>query len=232
MHILCNEKELNLLSKTKLPWNTTIVVEAKDGTPLQRWRMDKKTAGLELEVDFVENARPFQEKEKVEFKNRFKTQESIIDYFIRLDERPDTPQREYRVVCDLEYELLKFIRHSGTYVPGEKPIGLFNLHIKNTETNLKGALAELDLLLARYKKHFPKLTKIDIRISEHTCSEFGVYTLVVDTTKEKATIKKTTYGRTETFLPSDSYIAVLEFIRSRLPADRPTGYNDEDYYEG
>lgn len=213
MHIQALKSEFDLIKTFKLPTGTTICLTDEEGQPLQTWKLSDNQ--FKLEVDFIENARPFKNGEREKFLAKFDRQ-SIIDYFINHPKNDrKTRQAEYSALCNHEYELLKYFHHAGSYNP-DNMVGNYNLSI-NKNSILKKVKKEFNLVLSRYKEVAPQLKEIILYISENTCSQYGYYNLIVTTKQYKIT--KTTYGSSKEIFKSDSLDDILNFIQKNLWAN-------------
>jgi hypothetical protein len=227
-HLLINTKEEKLFKKLspKLPEGTTIVVSSMEGKPLRRLKVSEKKCVLD--VDFVENERPFTKKEKETYMSGL-TKTSIVDFFLTKDD--DVPYREWSACYDKEWELMSHLRHGGYYyfdpTTGEAQsrydydensirVGGFKFWVPPNAKS-KSVLSQLNFVLKRVCKHFPQVKKYPIGIMESTLSEFGCYDAIIDLEKKLGKVIKTIYGRSEDLSGWMSYKDLVTYIKTNCP---------------
>jgi hypothetical protein len=216
-YIQCDSDEFKQFKKLKLPVGTALFVsdtkldERGHQKYLAKYVVDADNK-IQLDIDLVEKDRPFLSKEEKEkFLERF-DKSSLIDYFLVdvMENEARRPYREYKACSDLEWELFKNIGHHG-FNP-DLNMGFWNLRIQK-EADLLSVKEELGLLLDRVKENFPAVDELPIGISEETCSQYGVYELVLNLKDLTGKVTKTTYGRTSDQTEALPLIDLLKYIQ-------------------
>lgn len=197
--IQLNTDEFECFKKLKLPEGTTLLLsDAKldsDGLPkyLAKYIVDANNK-IQLDIDLVEKDRPFSKKEEIRFLSSF-DKVKLIDFFLidPVGKDARSPYREYKACSNLAWKLFKHLSHHGQNL--DLNMGCFNLRIQK-EANLSLVQEEINLLIDRVKVGFPTLDELSLGINEETCSEFGVYELVLNLKNLTGKVTRTTYGRT------------------------------------
>jgi hypothetical protein len=210
MHILFTVREREAIDSMVLPNGTTLIEQSIKGKPLRRWRV--KNSKMVVEEDFVENARPWKKGEADVFVKGV-DRERVVDYFLSKREGDSIPQREYSTMSNLEYDLLKFVKHDGCYETDKKTSkqrNLFRISL-NRDSDIKAAQEEVSWLLTKIVKAYPDWQPIHLGVFEHTLSQYGIYSLDWDG-KKSFVLNKCTYGRVEKLKEFNDLYSTLEYI--------------------
>lgn len=206
MHILLSSDELKKLDTSVLPEGTT-VVESNGKKYIKSYIV--KSDALEVVRDFVEEDRPWKKGEMEAF-IKGKGKAAVLDYFLKYDDTG--PHREFVAMCNLEDEKLSFIGHDGTYryLDDDTKYNIFRISI-NRDSNLDKAEKELSWALNRIAAFYENVPEIEIKILDHTLSEYGSFDFLWDK-EDTFTLRKTTYGHTDTLGEFGSLRELIEDI--------------------
>lgn len=216
MHITLETHELGLLDVASLPDGTIIFERDKEGLPIKTYMINADK--LDVITDHVENARPWKKGEE-EAWLKGKCRAAVMDYFLSRED--NGPQREYRSMCNLEYKVLDFIKHAGSYLRiNDKPYYLFEVKI-NRDSKLSKVEKELSWAFKKIADYYSDIDPLEINIFEHTLSQYGIYSMRWDR-KDTFEIVKTTYGHSETIHTCSSLRDMIEYVSENLYYERKT----------
>jgi len=207
MHIRLLSDELKELDISILPDGTTMVEESSDNTLFKAYVI--KNGKLEITKDFIEDSRAWAKgEEEVFIKGTGKT--AVLNYFLGHDD--NGPQREYRTMSSLEYKLLSFIRHDGSYkyLDDNRIYNIFKIII-DRDSDLKKAEKELSWALNKIAAFYSDVSPIELKVFEHTLSAHGIYSVLWDR-ENKFELCKTTYGMSDTIKEFNSLGELIKYI--------------------
>ena len=184
------------------------MVEKNDyGDPLYRFRV--RNSKWILEVDFIENNRPWRDGEEAKFLAGV-TKEKVFDYFLNSDETKFVPQREYSAMNSREHNLCRFILHSGQYLSHNgKQYNIFEIKI-NQGDNIKDAVVEIGWALLKISIKYPEWNPIRIQVFEHTLAECGSFYIEWD--RQTFRLCQTSYRREREIQKFTNLTELLTYI--------------------
>lgn len=138
----------------------------------------------------------------------------VVNFFVDYEEFSGISHKDYSLMCNKEWELLKYVAHSGSYilVEGDSPqINLFRITLppKCEDFDELKFKQEFALWTSYTLKRHPNLDNLEFKIFEHTLSEFGIYTGHYLPDSGLFSITKTSWGRKKTIcsdIPMDKFI--------------------------
>lgn len=208
MHIILSTSELKKLDISFLPEGTTLAEQEEGSIGYLRSYVVSK-GKLVLARDFIEEDREWNPGEKDEFIIG-KTKEDVFDYFLCHDD--EGPHREWRAMGELEMQYFSFIKHAGSYIWANDEVryNFFEVMI-NQDSDLDAAEGEVKWMLDRIADYHSNINPIEIKIFEHTLSEFGTYSVLWNR-KKTFEICKTTYGSPNIINKFTSLRGLIEHI--------------------
>jgi len=208
MHIILSPIELKNLDLRVLPDGTTLAEQESGSVGYLRSYVVSK-GKLVLARDFIDEQREWNPGEKDAF-IAGKTKEDVFDYFLCHDD--EGPLREWRAMGELEMQYFSFIKHSGNYIwlNNEIRYNFFEVMI-NQDSDLAAAEKEIKWMLNRIASYHDDVDPIEVKIFEHTLSEFGSYSFLWNR-KKTFEIRKTTYGSPNIINKFNSLRGLIEHI--------------------
>jgi len=193
---------------------STMVETDSEGLPIKRYRL--KDNVWSLEKDFVDDARPFSEKDKEAFISKL-TKTKVVDFFLQGREVDDVPQREFNAHSNYEYSVLKYAHHSGIYYlsdDADDGIGQFRLMIER-DANVKKAAAEIKFILKRARKKRPDLESYTFGILEKTLSAHGIYDVTIFN-NDSCEVTITSYGHKRQLKSFEDINSMIEYLKQEV----------------